>query len=64
MCTKYQDFLDKLKEERISRKWTQLQMGQKLRMTQSHYSKAEMGSRRFTYYEMKCLCETDLDIYP
>ena len=63
MCTKYQDFLDKLKEERISRKWTQLQMGQKLRMTQSHYSKAEMGSRRFTYYEMKCLCETDLDIY-
>ena len=43
MCTKYQDFLDKLKEERISRKWTQLQMGQKLRMTQSHYSKAEMA---------------------
>ncbi len=43
--------------------WTQQQMGQKMRMTQSHYSKAEMGNRRFTYYEIKCLCEMDLDVY-
>ena len=63
MCAKYQDFLNRLKEERISMQWTQQQMGRKMRMTQSHYSKAEMGSRRFTFYEMKCLCETDLDIY-
>lgn len=62
MC-KYQDFLKRLKEERMSRQLSQLQMGQKMRMTQSHYSKAELGSRRFTYYEMKCLCEAGLDIY-
>lgn len=59
----YHDFLERLREERISRQWSQVQMGQKMRMTQSHYSKAEMGSRRFTYYEIKCLCETNFDIY-
>lgn len=63
MCMKYHDFLERLREERISRQWSQVQMGQKMRMTQSHYSKAEMGSRRFTYYEIKCLCETNFDIY-
>lgn len=63
MCTKYQDFLDRLREERVSRQWSQQQMGKKMRMTQSHYSKAEIGSRRFTYYEIKCLCELDFDIY-
>ena len=63
MCAKYQDFLDRLKEERIAKRWTQRQMGHKLRMTQSHYSKAELGTRRFTYYEMKCLCESGIDAY-
>lgn len=63
MDLKYNDFLERLREERISRKLSQLQMGQKMRMTQSHYSKAEIGSRRFTYYEMKCLCETNFDVY-
>lgn len=63
MCIKYQDFLERLREERISRQWSQQQIGQKMRMTQSHYSKAERGSRRFTYYEIRCLCELNLDIY-
>lgn len=63
MCIEYHEFLERLKEERISRRLSQVQLGQKMRMTQSHYSKAEMGRRRFTYYEIKCLCETNLDIY-
>lgn len=63
MCTRYEDFLVRLKEERVIRKWSQQQMGRKLRMTQSHYCKAELGVRRFTFYEMKCLCEAELDIY-
>lgn len=63
MCIRYQDFLTRLREERISRKLSQLQMGRRMRMTQSHYSKAETGVRRFTFYEIKCLCETDFDIY-
>lgn len=61
MSTTYQDFLERLRAERISRQWTQQQMGHKLRMDQSHYSKAEAGHRRFTYYELLCLCESGFD---
>ena len=59
----YGDFLKRLREERISRKLTQLQMGSRLRMSQSHYSKAELGTRKFTFYEMQSLCETELDVF-
>ena len=59
----YGDFLKRLKEERVNRKLTQLQMGSGLRMGQSHYSKAELGTRKFTFYEMQSLCETELDVF-
>ena len=54
--------MKRLREERISRKLTQLQMSSRLRMSQSHYSKAELGSRKFTFYEMQSLCGAELDV--
>ena len=63
MCMRYEDFLARLKEERVSRGLSQEEMGKKLGMAQSHYCKAETGLQRFTYAEMKRLCKTELDIY-
>ena len=59
----YEDFLARLKEERLRLGLSQDDIGRLLRMTQSHYSKAELGTRRFTYYELQCLCDTDVDVF-
>ena len=59
----YEDFIDRLKEERLRLALSQDDIGRLLRMTQSHYSKAELGNRRFTYYELQCLCDTDVDVF-
>lgn len=59
----YEDFLARLKEERLRLGLSQDDIGRLLRMTQSHYSKAELGSRWFTYYELQCLCDTDVDVF-
>lgn len=63
MGVAYEDFLKRLKEERINRNLTQCQMGARLRMSQSHYSKAELGKRKFTFYEMQSLCRTELNVF-
>lgn len=61
MSTSYESVLERLKEERLRKQWTQYEMGRILRMNQSHYSKVEHGRRRFTYYETQYLCEADID---
>lgn len=63
MSTSYQKFHERLKEERRRIQLSQLEIGQLLRMSQSHYSKAELGKRRLSYYEVQCLCETKMDVY-
>ncbi|MBD5536373.1 MAG: helix-turn-helix transcriptional regulator [Lachnospiraceae bacterium] len=63
MSTSYQNVLERLKEERLARKWSQDQISQKLKMSQSHYSKVELGNRRFTYYEVQDLYELELDAH-
>lgn len=63
MSTTYQKFCDRLKDERIRIKLSQLEISHFLRMNQSHYSKAELGKRRFSYYELQYLCETQVDVY-
>ena len=32
-------------------------------MSQSNYSKIELGQRRFSFYELKYLCRTELDVH-
>lgn len=63
MNAKYQSFCERLKEERLRLELSQVEIGQILRMSQSHYSKIELGTRRLTYYETQCLSETNADVY-
>lgn len=63
MNVSYQDALDRLKEERQKNDWSQEQISLKLKMSQSHYSKVELGKRRFTYYEVQDLYELELDAH-
>ena len=59
----YQDVLRRLKQERLRNQWSQMRMGQCMRMSQSHYSKAELGFRRLTYYELQFLCDSEIDVH-
>lgn len=59
----YENVLDRLKEERSLHSLSQEDLGRQLKMTQGHYSKAEHAIKRFTYYEVKCLADSELDLY-
>lgn len=63
MKMSYEDVLCRLKEERRRLAWTQKEMSQQIRMSQSHYSKVEIGTRHLTYDELKYMCETDIDMH-
>lgn len=59
----YQNVLERLKEERLRQHWSQIQMGGQMRMSQSHYSKVELGNRRLTFYQIQYLCDTEIDVH-
>ena len=63
MSESYQNVLQRLKEERKRKKWSQEQISRQLRMSQSHYSKVELGKRRFTYYEVQYLYGLEVDAH-
>ncbi len=63
MNVRYQKVLKRLKEERLRLGWSQWEISFKLQMEQSHYSKAELGAKRFTYYELQRLGKTGVDIH-
>lgn len=63
MSTDYTAVLQRLREERIEHGMSQKELGGLLRITQGHYSKAEHAVKRFTYYEVKALADTELDLY-
>lgn len=63
MSATYIKFCERLRKERIRVNFSQSEIGQLLRMSQSHYSKVELGTRRLTYYETQYLCETETDVY-
>ncbi|MDE6129132.1 MAG: transcriptional regulator [Lachnospiraceae bacterium] len=63
MNESYQNVLQRLKEERTRKKWSQEQISRQLRMSQSHYSKVELGKRRFTYYEVQYLYGLEVDAH-
>lgn len=62
MSTTYNDVLNRLKEERKRLDLSQNEMSRFVRMSQSNYSKVELGTRRFSYSELKYLCETQADV--
>lgn len=59
----YEDVLGRLKEERERLRWSQKEMSQCVRMTQSNYSKVELGLRRLNYYDLQHICESEIDVY-
>ena len=59
----YNDVLKRLKHERQRLSLTQREMSRLARMSQSNYSKIELGNRRLSYYELKYLCDSDIDLY-
>ena len=63
MNAAYNDVLKRLKQERQRLCLTQEEMGLCARMSQSNYSKIELGSRRLSYCELQYLCDTDIDLY-
>ena len=63
MSMEYQKFCDRLKEERMRLSLSQMEIGHLLRMSQSNYSKVELGKRYLSYYEIQYLCATDIDVY-
>lgn len=63
MSATYNDVLERLKEERNRLLLSQNEMARIVHMTQSNYSKVELGLRRLGYDELKYLCESQLDVY-
>ena len=59
----YGKALDRLEDERMEYKITQGNMGKMLKMTQSHYYKAANGMKRFGFYELQAMCDSELDVY-
>lgn len=59
----YEDFVRRMGEERRRLGWTQEEFARKLQITQSHYSKLELWKGRLSYYEMKRLCESEVDSF-
>lgn len=59
----YGKALERLKMARLHYKITQGDMGRMLKMSQSHYYKAESGDKRFGYYELRAMCSSDFDVY-
>ena len=59
----YNDVITRLRQERERLSLSQREMARFARMSQSNYSKIELGSRRLSFYELKYLCDTDIDLY-
>lgn len=63
MSGTYDDLLIRLVNERRRLSLSQKEMGRFMRMSQSNYSKVELGKRRLSYYELKYLCDSEIDLH-
>ena len=63
MSMTYSDVLERLKEERRKRKWSQKDMSRHVHMSQGNYSRIEMGTRRLSFEELKYLCGSGVDVH-
>lgn len=62
MCACYGDVLIRLKAERKRLSWSQDDISRYVHINQGNYCKIENGKRRFSYYEIKELCKSDMDV--
>lgn len=63
MSIAYHDMINRLIQERRRLSLSQKEMGRFMRMSQSNYSKVELGKRRISYYELKYLSDSDVDLF-
>lgn len=59
----YENFLLRWKEERRRCGLTQQQLCRRMKMSQSVFSRAEAGQKRFTYPEIKGACTSGMDVF-
>lgn len=62
MGADYIDVINRIKEERVRLGLSQKEMARFVRINQSNYNKAEQGVRRFSYSELRYLCESPVDV--
>lgn len=62
MGADYIDVINRIKEERVRLGLSQKEMARFVRINQSNYNKAEQGVRRFSYFELKYLCDSPVDV--
>lgn len=63
MSITYNEVLERLREERHRLVWSQKEMSRCVHMSQSNYSKIELGLRRLSFDELKHLCESEVDVH-
>lgn len=62
MGADYNDVINRIKEERERLGLSQKEMARFARINQSNYNKVEQGTRRFSYSELKYLCDSPVDV--
>lgn len=63
MVPGYKEVMERFHEERLAWDWSQQEISSKMGITQSHFSKAELGKKRFMYEQIKRLNETEFDLH-
>lgn len=59
----YDEMLKRLVQEREKNHLSQTEISALIGMSQGHYSKAELGIKRFTYHQLEKLNQTNLDLH-
>ncbi len=62
MSADYNDVINRIKEERARLGLSQKEMARFVRINQSTFNKVEQGTRRFSYSELKYLCDSPIDV--
>ncbi len=62
MGADYNDVVKRIKEERVGLGLSQKEMARIVRITQGSINRVEQGNRRFSYSELKYLCDSPFDV--
>lgn len=63
MSMEYKNVLERLKEEREKKAWTQRDISQQIGMGQAQYCKIEKGTQNFSYDEVKALANLQINVH-
>ena len=63
MSITYNEVVKRWREERNRLDLSQEEMGRFVHITQTNYSKVEKALRRLSFYELKYMCDTEIDVH-